>query len=165
MNQNSDPSPIHKEHPWLEEARNKRSLRTTELGKRAIDHLVSDSKEVSYANISQKSRELDPNGKGVHPNTIRTNPEIHSYYMQYSNSFKKNAALQTRRGAKKEGYDHLDFCDIKIDRNLQKVRKRYKQLSKAQLIERLILTEQFMAEQVQSWIAEQFGAFPKKDYK
>jgi hypothetical protein len=38
-------------------------------------------------------------------------------------------------------------------------------LSKAQLIERLILTEQFMAEQVQSWIAEQFGAFPKKDYK
>lgn len=161
MTLNSGSNNSNNNRQWLDDARQKRSLRTTELGKKAKDELVAKHQEVTYFNIAQKSKEIDPTGRGIHVNTIRTNMELSNYYKEYSSTFKKYVAMRALRRTKKEVSTALNFSDIKTDRNIQDVRKRYKRMSKEELVERLILAEQFISEQVQTWIVEQFGEFPK----
>ncbi|WCK55916.1 hypothetical protein PP175_08365 [Aneurinibacillus sp. Ricciae_BoGa-3] len=160
MSQNSESIPKNSSYPWLDQARQDRTNRTTDLGKRAIDELVNQGQDVTYASVSRKSKEIDPEGKGIHVNTIK-NPELHAYYAQHSLSYKKNQARNSRRKARKEVSVTYDFTDIKLDRDVKNVRKRYRQMTKDELIEKLIQAEQFIALNFTDWLSEQFGAFPK----
>ncbi|WP_047151179.1 hypothetical protein [Aneurinibacillus tyrosinisolvens] len=84
------------------------------------------------------------------------------YYTQHSVTYKKNHARKTRRKAGKEVSATYNFHDIKVDRDVKNVRKRYRQMTKEELIERLIQAEQFIAVNFEGWLAEQFGAFTKE---
>ncbi|MFF0826025.1 hypothetical protein ACFYU8_05595 [Brevibacillus sp. NPDC003359] len=161
MSLNSESKNNKNDPQWLQAARQKRSSRSLELGVKAINELVREAKEITYSLIVKKSKEIDPDGKGIHQNTIRTNQELHTYYVQHSTTYKKNLALQNRRKVKKETTSTKHFYHIKLERNLNDVRKRYRQMTKEQLIDQLISAEQFIAEQMQIWISEQFKAFPK----
>ncbi|WP_434750730.1 hypothetical protein [Paenibacillus amylolyticus] len=55
----------------------------------------------------------------------------------------------------------MNFSQIKLDRNLNTVRLRYQQMTKEQLIERLISAEQYIARSTEAWLEKQFESFPK----
>ena len=77
------------DRPWLKESHQKRSNRSVEIGKQAIDLLVKKSEPVTYTNVADISKEIDPEGKGIHPNTIRTNEQLYEYYKQHSLTYKQ----------------------------------------------------------------------------
>lgn len=54
----------------LERDYEKRRVNSFELGKKAIDTLLAEGKEVTLHNVSKKTKELDEQGKGIHFNTI-----------------------------------------------------------------------------------------------
>ncbi|MCY9697488.1 hypothetical protein M5X19_32220, partial [Paenibacillus alginolyticus] len=39
---------------------------------------------VSYRTVALKSKEIDPDGRGIHQNTITNNKELHDYFLQFS---------------------------------------------------------------------------------
>ncbi|WP_290416006.1 hypothetical protein [Paenibacillus polymyxa] len=134
-------------------------MRTIKLGMRSIDHLLSESVDVTFSNIARKSKAIDPEGRGIHQNTIRTNTELYEYYKKNSKTYKK--AKNTRRKKEvTEDFSKTDFSHIKLDRDLQTVRIRYKQMTKAQLIDRLISAEQYIANSNNVWLIKQFESFP-----
>lgn len=85
------------EPTWLAKTYESKKNRTFLLGKQAIDSLIQNGERVSYRSISAKSKELDIDGKGIHPNTIKSNPELHLYYLLHFNSkspLKKKAIIE-----------------------------------------------------------------------
>lgn len=64
----------------------KKKRRAFELEKQATDLLASESKRVSHRAVAQKSKEIDPDGIGIHANTIFSNKELHEYISQHSTS-------------------------------------------------------------------------------
>ncbi|WP_139998742.1 hypothetical protein [Paenibacillus paridis] len=54
-----------------------------ELGVKAINLLVKEGAAVLYRTVFDKTKEFDPEGKGIHPNTIRKNKELQSYFLPY----------------------------------------------------------------------------------
>ncbi|WP_254350430.1 hypothetical protein [Paenibacillus sp. Lou8.1] len=116
--------------------------------------------DVTFSNIARKSKAIDPEGRGIHQNTIRTNTELYEYYKKNSKTYKK--AKNTRRKKEvTEDFSKTDFSHIKLDRNLNTVRLRYQQMTKRQLIERLISAEQHIAHSTKAWLIKQFESFPK----
>src|SRR4051794_12755741 len=71
----------------LEGEYEKRRVNSFELGKKAIDALLAEGKEVTLHNVSKKTKELDE--QGIHFNTIRNHEELYSYYKEKSKSYKK----------------------------------------------------------------------------
>ncbi|NIK76861.1 hypothetical protein FHS15_001986 [Paenibacillus castaneae] len=69
MRQKSE-SPANNELYWLQNRYEQRKSRSVELGINAIDKLVKDNKPVSYHTVSELTRELDPDGEGIHSNTF-----------------------------------------------------------------------------------------------
>jgi len=53
----------------------------------------------------------------------------------------------------------IDFKNIKLDRDVQRVKGRYMQLTKLELVELLINAEQYIAEQNKVWLKSQFESF------
>jgi hypothetical protein len=49
-----------------------------------------------------------------------------------------------------------------FSRDIENVRKRYRKMTKEELIEKLIQAEQYIAENHENWIVEQFKAFTKE---
>ncbi|EHQ60999.1 hypothetical protein PDENDC454_17093 [Paenibacillus dendritiformis C454] len=101
----------------------------------AIDSLIQNGERVSYRSISAKSKELDIDGKGIRPNTVKSNPELHSYDLLHFNSkspLKKKAKIELKRT------------------------RKYRNYSKSELIEMLIHAEQYIAKNNQEWLIKQF---------
>lgn len=48
------------DRPWLKESHQKRSNRSVEIGKLAIDLLVKKGEPVTYTNVADISKEIDP---------------------------------------------------------------------------------------------------------
>lgn len=71
------------EREWLNSLYEEKKKHSLELGVKAIDLLVKEGANVSYRTVSDKTKEIDPEGKGIHPNTIRKNKELHSYFLNY----------------------------------------------------------------------------------
>ncbi len=65
--------PINNELSWLKIRYEQRKNRSAELGINAINKLVKDNKPVSYRTVSELSRELDPDGEGIHPKWNHSN--------------------------------------------------------------------------------------------
>jgi len=117
--------------------------------------LLKEGNRISYKSVSEKSKEVDPKGIGIHPNTIHTNPELHDYYVKY----KKNVTRSSKKAPMVVDADLVGFMRIKPDRDLERVRQRYMKATKAELVDILIRMEHYIAQQNQHWLKDQFEQF------
>lgn len=145
--------------PWLIDSYQKRSNRSVEIGKRAIDLLIKNGEPVTYINIAEISKEIDTEGKGIHPNTIRTNEQLYEYYKQHSLTYKQKENSKNIIPNINLNMDDIDFRKIKPNRSVENTQRKYMKLSKQELVQRLILTEQYIAENNTKWVANHFEAF------
>jgi len=77
-NDNNEP------HPWLEEkVYAKLRRRTVDLVRRSVDALRKDKQRVSLSTVAAKSKELDPDHRGVSESAILDNQEARAYYKQH----------------------------------------------------------------------------------
>jgi hypothetical protein len=136
------------ERPWLrEKVYQPKQQRTVNLVKESVKALRKEKKRISLSTIEAKSKDLDPNRKGVHRNTILSNEEARSYYEKYCSQKRR----KHRRPVKVE--DRPDRrVRIKVDRDLNRARQRYLKLSKEELVSRLLEVEQDYAESEERWL-------------
>lgn len=151
------------EYPWLNLHYDRKRARTLNLVTEAVKLLISNNKPVTLSSISITTKELDPEGKGLHPNTIRSNPEAYCVYTENSITYKKNYQLKNRKKPSMKKMENQNFSNIKIDRDLNLVSSRYKKWSKEELINRLIAAEQYIAENNSKWVDKQFENYFNKD--
>ncbi|EJR53116.1 hypothetical protein IIM_02480 [Bacillus cereus VD107] len=144
----SQDSSLKKHKSGLESDYEKRRVNSFGLGKKAIDTLLTERKEVTLHNVSKKTKELDEQGKGIHFNTIRNHEELYAYYKEKSKSYKKKQKELERHLPYRENekYPFHKFEQLKPDRNLKNVYKQYMRLTKAELATRLIEAEQYISE-------------------
>jgi hypothetical protein len=146
--ENADPEP----YPWLEEkVYAKLRQRTIRLVKQSVDALLKDKQRVSLSAIAAKSKEVDPEHRGISESAILDNPEARSYYEQHRSwqgSRKKKAKLLVAASSSLSG-------QIKPDRNEQRVRQRYLRMSKEALVERLLTAEKTYAKEREQWLSQQ----------
>jgi hypothetical protein len=147
------------ERTWLKDVHQTRHNRSFQLGKKAIDLLVNQGLPVTLKTVSEKSKEIDPEGKGIHPNTITTNQELNEYYKQYSKTYKKR--LNVNKSIQKRSIENspIDYRRMSGERNLKNVEMRYMKLTKKELVQRLIQAEQYIAENNKKWVAQHFEKF------
>lgn len=120
---------------WLQESYDERKNRSLELGVKAINALIKEGKRISYRTVSDKSKEIDPEGIGIHQNTIRKNQELRNHFLKHSIS----KVYGPRKSSHKPLDDDLDiFKHIKQDRDIDRVRQRYMQFTKPELVDLLI---------------------------
>lgn len=156
MNQSSER--IHSDkRQWLDKVHQQRKERSVSIGIQTIDFLVEQGIPVTYHNIWEHSKAFDDKEKGIHINTIKRNEELYEYYKKHSRTFKvKNAR---KKPVKPSKFDESTLRRISPERELTNVRKKYMQLSKDELINRLIEVEQYVAENQRRWISNQFEQF------
>ncbi|MGG4471198.1 hypothetical protein ABER68_24755 [Paenibacillus alvei] len=129
--------------------------RSIDLAKEAILILNRRNINITIQNIHEVSKEIDSRGKGLHRNTIRTNPEVYALYIENRTHQKIGRSNGQFSLAHRESYMQY-LKHIKRDRDLYQVNKRYKRLTKQELINRLINCEQYVAETRDQWLFEQF---------
>jgi hypothetical protein len=136
------------DRPWLREmVYDPKRQRTVELVKRAVDCLLKDKRQVSLASLAARSKELDPEGRGISESAILNNEEARQYYEQHRAWKGKSRKRPTHsKDAPKI------TAPIKIDRNLSRALYRYLKMSKAELASRLLAVEQKYAEQEEQWL-------------
>ena len=149
---NQDPNDHHEPHPWLEEkVYAKLRQRTVDLVRQSIDVLRKNKQRVSLATVAIKSKELDPESRGVSESAILDNQEARAYYEQH----------RSWRGSSRKRSKPLAVASpmqppvVKPGRNEQRVRQRYLRMSKEVLVERLITAERSLAEQRERWLGQQ----------
>jgi hypothetical protein len=161
MNQLSNLTPSGS-RSWLRSVHEQRKNRSIQLGMLTIDTLISNGIPVTYKNIHEKSKELDVTGKGIHSNTIKRNEELYSYYKQYSKTFK--IKQNKKKTAPQTTFDESTIRNISPSRNILKVRSKYMKLSKEELVDKLIQTEQYLARNHQKWVTGHFEMFKLISY-
>jgi hypothetical protein len=136
------------DRPWLKEkVYAPKRQRTVELVKSAVDCLLKDKRRVSLASVAARSKELDPEGRGISESAILNNEEARQYYEQHRAWKGKSRKRPTR------SKDALEIISpIKLDRDLSRARYRYLKMSKAELAARLLAVEQKYAEQEEQWL-------------
>ncbi len=105
--------------------------------------------------ICHKSLTLDPEGRGIKKSAILENAEAHAYYQKHSTSYR----TMKQRNQKQKGKPvTADPQPLRIDpnRNVDRARYRYLQLTKAEIVERLLIVEQAYAEVHQQLTQLQF---------
>ncbi|HEY6406844.1 MAG TPA: hypothetical protein VIY29_05185 [Ktedonobacteraceae bacterium] len=149
---NPDPNDHREPHPWLEEkVYAKLRQRTVDLVKQSIDALRKDKQRVSLATVVAKSKELDPEHRGISESAILDNQEARAYYEQH----------RSWQGSPRKRAKPLAMASpaqpptVKRGRDEQRVRQRYLHMSKEALVERLITTERTWAEQRERWLSQQ----------
>ncbi|EEM17416.1 hypothetical protein bpmyx0001_16410 [Bacillus pseudomycoides DSM 12442] len=129
------------------------------LGKEAIDLLVKQNLPVTLKTVSEKSKDIDPEGKGIHRNTISTNQELNAYYKQHSKSYKKKLNINKSTQKRSVAFTSVDYRRIRLDRSIENTERKYMKMSKKELVQRLILAEQYIAENNSKWVANYFELF------
>ena len=118
---------------WLKGVYESRSQRSLLLGKGAIDLLVKQDLPVTLKTVSEKSKEIDSEGKGIHPNTITTNPELNEYYKQHSKTYKQKSNSQRSLLKRSASFSPVDYRRIRADRNPENIERAYMKMSKRSL--------------------------------
>jgi hypothetical protein len=120
------------DRPWLrDQVYDPKRQRTVELVKRAVDCLLKDKRQGSLASLAARSKELDPEGRGISESAILNNEEARQYYEQHRAWKGKSRKRPTRsKDAPKL------TVSIKTDRNLSRARYCYLKMSKAELVAR-----------------------------
>jgi len=154
-NSNPDPASATEPqiaHPWLETlVYEPLRQRTVQLVTRSVDALLKDEQRVSLSTIALKSKELDPDHRGISESAILDNQEARAYYEQHR-SWRDSRRKRTNP---RIGTPPASPGLVKPGRNEQRVRQRYLRLGKEALADRLITTERTMAEQRERWLSQQ----------
>jgi hypothetical protein len=143
--------------PWLLKYYQEKRQRTIRLVKAAVDHLVKEKQTVTIEAICRESVAIDTEGRGVKKSAVLENPEAHTYYREHSTSY-QNMQVHKRQGAKKATRRKTEAQPLRIDanRDVDRARYRYVQLTKAEIVERLLTVEQAYAEMHQQLAQLQF---------
>jgi len=99
---------------------------------------------VTIEAICHKSLALDPEGRGVKKSAILSNEEAHAYYQEHSTSYQ--AAKKRNRKTRMSSAPDPQPLRIDPNRNVDRARLRYLQLTKAEMVERLLTVEQAYAD-------------------
>ncbi len=151
-------SVIHSDkRQWLDKVHQQRKDRSLTIGIQTIDSLVEQGIPVTYHNISEHSKAVDEKGKGIHQNTIKRNEELHSYYQKHSRTYKVNNTH--KKPVTPSTFDEGSLRRISSERDVNIAKKRYMQLSKEELVNRLIAVEKYVAENQERWVTNQFEQF------
>ncbi|MEQ7049898.1 hypothetical protein ABN764_04475 [Paenibacillaceae sp. P-4] len=110
MNRKSDTSKI--EYNNLQETYDKRKKRVYDLGVKAIDILRKELKVVSYQTVSAKTKEIDTEGNGNHPNTIRSNEKLQAYFAEYCTSKNRMPCRASQMAIEEQNYTFKDIVQI-----------------------------------------------------
>jgi hypothetical protein len=123
------------------------------LVKAAVDQLIKEQQTVTIEAICRKSTEVDPEHRGVKKSAVLENPEAHAYYRQHSKSYQAAQARQ-RKGKSVS----VKAVPVRIDphRDRDRVRYRYLQMTKLEVVERLLTVEQAYAELAEQQATLQF---------
>ncbi len=115
------------------------------LVKAAVDQLVQEKQTVTIEAICHKSAEIDPEGRGVKKSALLENQEAHAYYRERSASYR--VALSRKRTGK-TAKASMQTHPLRIDphRDTKRARSRYLQMTKPEIVERLLQVEQAYAE-------------------
>ncbi|MGS0530237.1 hypothetical protein ACU80C_30460 (plasmid) [Bacillus mycoides] len=151
--------PSKNNRTWLKGVHESRSQRSLLLGKGAIDLLVKQNLPVTLKTVSEKSKEIDSEGKGIHPNTITTNPQLNEYYKQHSKTYKQKSNSNQSLQKCSVAFTSVDYRRIRADRSIENTERKYIKMSKKELVQRLILAEQYIAENNKMWAGKQFEQF------
>jgi hypothetical protein len=126
------------------EARRRRTVQLVEAGAKA---LKTERLTVSLASLAARTRQLDPDGKGVSETTIQRNPEARAIYELH------RAAVGIRRversATASTGAAKVGGLAIKPERDLARAHRRYQRLPKTDLVERVLIAEQAFASERQ----------------
>jgi hypothetical protein len=126
------------------EARRRRTVQLVEEGAQA---LKAERLSISLATLAARTRQLDPDGKGVSETTIQRNPEARAIY-----EFHRSAVgIRTvkRSTIASGGEARLGALAIKPERDLARAHRRYQRLPKTELVERVLIAEQAFASERQ----------------
>ena len=152
MSRGSSTASDREPHPWLEEhVYAPKRQRTVDLVTRAVDALLAErardhgTTRISLGTIVARSRQLDPAGKGISQTAILGNPEARAYYERH-----RTAALAPPPAPPRPA---VTAPPVAAGRDLTRVRRRYLRLGKAELVERLVATEQARASAHERWLA------------
>jgi hypothetical protein len=150
-NHENGPDAPQDPHPWLEEKVYARlRQRTVDLVKHSVDALRKDKQRVSLATIVARSKELDPEHRGISESAILDNQDARAYYEQH-----RSWRGEPRRRAVSLVIGLTSLGAVKSGRDERRVRQRYLRMSKEALVERLIVVERALAEQRERWLSQQ----------
>ena len=139
-------------HPWLQEkVYQPLRQRTIALVRRAVDALLKDKQRISLATVAAKSKEVDPEHRGVSESAILDNQEARGYYEQH----RTWQGRRQKRGRLGTVSPPAQAEPIKADRDEQRVRLRYLRMSKEALVERLLALERTSAQERTRWLSQQ----------
>jgi len=126
------------------------------LVKASIDQLLKENQTATIEAICRKSIELDPEGRGVKKSAILENQEAHAYYRTHSTSYRA-ATIRKRKG--KSAKAPAQAYPLRIDqhRDEDRARYRYLQMTKSEIVERLLAVEQAYAELMEQQARLQFA--------
>ncbi len=143
--------------PWLQQHYEEKRQRTIRLVRAAVDQLVNEEQAVTIEAICRVSVTLDPEKRGVKKSGVLNNQEAYNYYRTHSASYK--AANQRHHLRRKEQEPPVTKRLLRLDphRDLNRVRSRYLRMTKAELVERLIVVEQAYAERERQLARLQFA--------
>lgn len=132
-------------HPWLLKHYQEKRERTLRLVKAAVDQLIKEKQAVTIEAICHKSSEIDPEGRGVKKSALLENQKAHAYYREHSASYR---AAQTRKRTGKSARVSEQAHPLRIDpqRDVNRARYRYLQMTKPEIVERLLQVEQAYAD-------------------
>lgn len=102
-----------------------------------IDALLAKGEKITYSTLSEMTKRLDPEGKGLHPITIKTNSDAPNYFSQH----------KQRSGQSAKEFFLIRIENIKMTRNKQRVINRFMRMTKSELAERLF-------KRIVNWIVE-----------
>jgi hypothetical protein len=153
---NQEKLPASEAHPWLQKHYQEKRERTIRLVKSAVDQLVKEKQTVTIEAICRKSTELDPEGRGVKKSALLENQQAHMYYREHSASYR---IAQTRKRASKSMKAAAQAHPLRIDphRDIDRARYRYLQMTKPEIVERLLIVEQAYAELAEQQAKLQFA--------
>ena len=147
------------ERPWLTQNHKNSKERSVQLGKEAIDYLLDNQLGVTLQSIADTSKKIDPKGSGIHPNTVRTNEELYSLYKQHSLTYKQKKSVRTIRQSPSKVQESIDYRRLTKDRDINQVQAKYMKMSKKELVQRLVQSEQYIAENNRIWVAQHFEKY------
>lgn len=122
--------------------------RTLELVMKSVDALRERGDRVSLSTIVAVSKELDDKSTGVAQTTILKNEQAYAYYLNYR-TYKPTKKIPLRPDVVS-----IDTCSapVKLNRDLRTVKKRYMKMSKRELVDKLVFTEQGYASLHKDWV-------------
>lgn len=128
--------------------------RTIDLVHQSVEALRGAQARISLASIVAKSRELDPTGAGISESAILTNEAARAYYEQHRSWKRQRRSPTSRLQPEKRS----SAGAVKLTRDEARTRQRYQQLTKGDLVDRLLAAERSTAEWEQRWLAHQDDA-------